>query len=134
MDIKERLKEKLDKYEIKFLEEENSIMVKGGDKGFDVVLSIEEESDNPYQQPYIVFYGFPYHEHFKEAEEAIKCFMFGLSNKCRLKVEYCGGKAYKSIIEYKDDNGEWKVDSETGALFKPFWKKKSVKYLQNNRL
>jgi hypothetical protein len=130
MNIKEKLKRQLKLKNISYTEDEKSISVPGEEDGFDVTLF----PDQDISEPYVVFYGDMYHEHFEDEEDAIKCFMFGLSNKCRLRVEYWGNKAYRWIMEYKRENGEFEADYETGCLLKPFWKKKTVKYLQNHHL
>ena len=72
-----------------------------------------------------------WHEEFLNEEEALNCVMFGLSDQCRLKVFSTGQFEYKWIVEYKRDNA-WIDESETGLLLFPFWKKKNVKYYQNN--
>ncbi len=51
---------------------------------FDTVIG---ESDDPY---IVSFEG--WHEHFDDAEEALNCFAYGLSSKCRLRVHERGGK------------------------------------------
>jgi len=38
---------------------------------------------------------------------------------------------YKWILEHKKDNA-WIEESETGLLLFPFWRKKNIKYYQNN--
>ena len=73
-----------------------------------------------------------WHEEFSDEAEALSCFAFGLSNKCRLKVMQKGNFAYKWTVEAKDKNGEWSEDSTTGLLFFPFWKKSTTAFLQNN--
>ena len=36
-----------------------------------------------------------WHEHFKSEEEALNCFVFGLSGRCRLQVRYRGSFPYR---------------------------------------
>jgi hypothetical protein len=130
MNIQKELKRRLKLKNISCSEENKSISVSGTTNGFDVTLFIDQKNT----EPYVVFYGKMYHEHFENEEDAINCFMFGLSNKCRLRVEYWGDRAYRWIMEYKRENGEFKADCETGGFLKPFWRKKTVKYLQNDLL
>lgn len=124
----EKLKQRLKQRNLLYIEETDSISIKAMKDGFDVTLYFSKESN----EPYIVFYGDMYHEHFTNEEDAIECFMFGLSDKCRLRVEFWGEKAYQWIMEYRGQDGEWRVDSGTGSLLKPFWKKKKIMYLQNS--
>lgn len=74
-----------------------------------------------------------WHEIFEDEEEAIRCFLFGLSNECRLRVESAGDLPYKWTVEHERE-GEWTADSTTGLLLFPFWRKRTVRYLQNDRL
>lgn len=70
------------------------------------------------------------HENFSDAEEALDCFAFGLSDQCRLKEYRRGNVAYRWDVESKE-NGQWVADSVTGLLVFPFWKRREVVYLQN---
>jgi hypothetical protein len=72
-----------------------------------------------------------WHEDFQVQEEALDCFAFGLSDECRLQECRRGSFAYRWTVESKH-NGEWVADSETGLLLFPFWKTKTVRYLQND--
>ena len=114
--------EKLKKYpELDFEQDANSISVTPVN-GFNVWLT---ENGN------LLTVGFSgWHEEFTEIEEALNCFTFGLSDKCRLKVYKRGSFEYKWIVQASHEN-EWYDDSETGILFFPFWRKKQVLLLQN---
>jgi hypothetical protein len=68
---------------------------------------------------------------FDDEEEALNCFAFALSNECRIKEIRRGKFAYKWIIQFKDAEN-WIDDSVTSYFFCPFWKKKNIKYLQND--
>lgn len=81
---------------------------------------------------YTVFYN-GWHEDFEDKTEALNCFVFGLSYKCRLVEFQRGDVTYKWTVEFNKNN-EWFVDSTTSLLFFPFWSKKEVRYLQNNLL
>jgi hypothetical protein len=121
----QKLKEKLDNYpQIKYEVEENSITVfPNQETGFPVSLCVAQNRFT------VSFKG--WHEELNNEEEALNCFRFGLSNKCRLKVLSKGKFEYKWILEHKKEN-DWLQDSETGILIFPFWMKKSISYFQNN--
>ena len=114
--------EKLKKYpELDFEKSETSICVKPAN-GFDVWL---RENANT------LTVGFSnWHEEFDELEEALDCFAFGLSNKCRLKVFKRGDYEYKWVVQALHEN-EWYDESTNALLFFPFWRKKQVHFLQD---
>ncbi len=91
--------------------------------GFTVWLSVNKSD-------YTVGYD-GWHEKFDNEESALNAFAFGLSNQYRLATEKRGKTACKWVLEFKDGD-EWKTDSETGLIFIPFWRKKSIEYRQNN--
>lgn len=68
---------------------------------------------------YVVAYE-GWHEHFQDAEEALDCFAFGLSDSCRLKTMLRGGSEHKWTVETLQD-GAWVSHSETGLMFYRFW-------------
>ena len=78
---------------------------------------------------YVVSYE-AWHEHFDEAISAIRCFAFGLSKTCRLKIISRGKQPHKWIVESLQDS-EWVVDSTMGLMIYPFWRKPRVEYRQN---
>ena len=124
MSIKEEIKKKLEKHpEIKYEEGENSIYIFPlNEEGF--IISLEE---NPSSYT-VAFDG--WHESFKSDEEALNYVGFGLSDSCRLKTIYRGKAPQKWAVEF-NENGEWIMDSETGLLFFPFWRKPTIVYKQN---
>lgn len=93
------------------------------DKGFPVSLY-------DYGDELIVSFG-GWHQNFKDADEALDCFGFGLSSRCRLKVFCRGTFEYKWIVQ-SQDNGDWSDNDVVGLLLFPFWQKKTTKYLQND--
>ncbi len=121
----EEIKTRLRKYpHIKYETSASSITVlPGSDKGFKVGFE-----GGPGH--YLVFFN-GWHEEFTDADEALNCFVFGLSDECRLKEHRRGGFAYRWTVESKLKD-EWVADSETGLLLFPFWKRAEVVYLQNN--
>ena len=72
-----------------------------------------------------------WHEHFDNAAEALACFEFGLSEKCRLRVVSKGEMPIQWSLESFTD-GRWVEDSRTGLIIYPFWRKSSVEYRQNS--
>ena len=119
--------EKLKKYpELSFKLEANTIAVKPADAdGFAVWLS---ERDGGYT---VGFDG--WHEEFENEEAALNCFAFGLSGKCRLKVDYRGSFPYRWTVEAAVEEG-WATDSTTGLLIFPFWRRRRTVHRQNRVL
>jgi len=74
-----------------------------------------------------------WHEHFDTEDEALNCFMFGLSNECRLQITLRGTFPYRWTVQKGIEN-EWDPDSTTGLIFFPFWRRKRVEYRQNDVL
>ena len=72
-----------------------------------------------------------WHEPFDSEAEALRCFMFGLSERCRLLVLSRGSFDYHWTVQARG-NGDWQDDSETGLLFFPFWLRRRERYLQNH--
>jgi hypothetical protein len=105
--------------------ERNTITVEPrNEDGFTVWLCKEDST-------YIV--GFDgWHEHFDSEEDALNCFTFGFSERCRLKVVYRGSFAHRWTLESKTDDG-WCEDSTTGLLVFPFWRRPRTVYRTNGR-
>ncbi len=72
-----------------------------------------------------------WHEEFTSASEAVKCLLFGLSEKCRLKVLRRGWLDHKWVVQERRD-GEWRDFSTVGLLLFPFWLRAHERYLQND--
>ena len=90
--------------------------------GFEV--SLMEDA----HETFVFFEG--WHEHFSSAEEAVKCFLFGLSPRCRIRVQRRGGYPYRWTLEGYEDE-KWVAYGQTGLIFFPFWRRPEVVYLQN---
>ena len=103
--------------------EDTVTVLPDSDKGFPVTLTAHGNS-------FMVYYDF-WHEQFDSEEEALNCFVFGLSKECRLKLTNRGQRTYKWTVEY-NDQASWKEDSTTGLFNLAFWKKSTVIYLQND--
>jgi hypothetical protein len=74
-----------------------------------------------------------WHEEFVSETEALNCFAFGLSERCRLRVLSRGSFDYRWIVQHYRD-GIWQDDSETGLLLFPFWLSRTQRYLQNHAI
>ena len=117
------IKKKLENYpELKW-ELENSTISVSPKGGFTVWLTESEEDCT------VGYNG--WHEEFSDKEQALQCFAFGLSEKCRLKVFSRGNTEYKWVME-AFESGNWVSYSTTALLFVPFWRKKKITYLKNN--
>ena len=124
MNAIEKIKAKLSAYpDVRYSEHPNQIEVHPRDQsGFTVGLQITPAGFT------VHFEG--WHEEFTSEEEALDCFAFGLSPKCRLAVVLRGNTPTKWVVEWFED-GDWTPDSETGLLLQPFWRSARVTYLQN---
>jgi len=80
---------------------------------------------------FTVTYGEGWHDHLVSSVDALNCFGFGLSDRCRLKTTLAGTFAYKWAVEYLEEE-EWIEDSTTGLIFFPYWRKKHIFYKQNH--
>ena len=104
---------------------DTSIIIKPKEKnGFPVSLTVNMDNQ------FTVEFDF-WHEEFSNEDEAIKCFFFGLTKDCRLKLTKRGERPFKWTVEYKDIE-TWKEDSTTGFFNLAFWRQKNIEYLQND--
>lgn len=102
--------------------------------GFIKVFPINPDgfSVSMYLQPKCieVYFDDGWHEKFQDANEALDCFSFGLSENCRLKITTRGNSRHKWEVQFIKSE-KWETESVTGLLIFPFWKKARVFYLQN---
>ena len=129
MEILREIEQRLAKYpELKYEIKGNSITVfPASDNGFKVALYAGDQSS---YEPYDVYFD-GWHEPFSDKDEALNCFVFGLTSECRVKELSRGKQIYEWTVEYLID-GEWQADSTTALIFFQFWRKRKVRYLQNN--
>jgi hypothetical protein len=122
-----KLKARLSAYpDVRFVEDANSLRIPLVDAdGFDVAL---HEADGAWT---VSFAG--WHEECGSADEALDLVGMGLSDSVRLKVFSRGGADYKWTLEVRESSG-WREESETGLLFFRFWRRPSIRYLQNRVL
>jgi hypothetical protein len=93
--------------------------------GFDVSITAADSST-------IVHYD-GWHEHFDTPDEALNCFMSGLTEGVRLRVFSRGTYDYKWIAELRH-GGQWEPAGTVGLIIFPFWRKQGVRLLQNRHL
>ncbi|MDP6969131.1 MAG: hypothetical protein QGG88_08470 [Gammaproteobacteria bacterium] len=123
MDVYQEIRERIKKYPNALLTEESYGLSVTPEGGFTVWIA----SNDKYYS--VGFEG--WHEDFDSAEEALECFAWGLSNKCRLKIYNKGTNSYKWVTQSLE-NDEWENVSTTCLLFFAFWKKSNIIYKQNN--
>jgi hypothetical protein len=127
MNAIQKIKTKLLAYpDVQYSESADGIEVHpGSQSGFTVGLRITPSGFT------VNFEG--WHEDFTSEDEALDCFAFGLSPKCRLAIVFRGDTGTKWVVEGLE-NGAWTPDSETGLLLQPFWRSARVEYRQNHVL
>lgn len=96
----------------------------GAATGFDVWFSDAREE-------FVVGLG-GWRGHFDkdEAELALEYFLFGLSDRCRVRVDSRAGIDYKWTVEALED-GAWVTDATTSIFWARFWRPKETRYLSN---
>ncbi len=125
MDAIEKLKQRLATYpEILYEVGADSITVSPlSESGFAVTLSGQGDE--------LTVYYNGWHAHFTDADEATRCFIFGLSKDCRIQEVHRGGQAHKWTLEIWD-GGEWKQGGTVVLLVTKFWKRPSIVTQQND--
>jgi hypothetical protein len=118
----------LKKYpQIKFERRDYSVLVPAAAaEGFPVLI------EQIWEGHYAVSFG-GWQKDFSSLEEAMECFLHGLSNHCRLKVESKGNKPVKWTLEDLE-NLDWKEISSRGSWSPLNFKPPVISYLQNNLL
>ena len=124
MDVIKEAKTRLAKYRgVAYNATVDSISVQPqDDDGFSVSLHVRRSEFT------VSFDG--WHETFQSADEALNCFVFGLSDACRLELELRGRTATKWAVQ-SQQHGAWVTDSEVGLLLVPFWRRKRIVHRQN---
>ena len=123
MDCIKQIKAKLENYPGLEWQQDGMTISVSPEHGFTVWLTESAEGCT------VGFNG--WHEEFADKAEALDCFAFGLSDKCRLKVFAKGASEYKWVLQ-AFENGQWVSDSTTALVFFPFWRKTRISYLQNH--
>jgi len=95
-------------------------------EGFEV--AIEEVWENHYSVSYN-----RWQQDFYTAEEAANCFLFGLSNRCRLKVQSKDGVPFRWTVEFSDGS-DWQERSTKSGWSYRFLSPATTVYLQNDLL
>lgn len=70
-----------------------------------------------------------WHEDFQDAEQALACFLTGLTDAVRLRVVRRGGKACRWTVETR----EGEPIGAVGLLAFAFWRRREVAELRNRR-
>jgi hypothetical protein len=95
------------------------------DNGYEVALLIQP-------QGYTVCLA-AWHMEFGKEYDAVGTFFAGLTDQYRLEVFSCGNVDYRWRIQYREVNG-WRNGSVLRIFSHPLWKRKRVRYLQNDWL
>jgi hypothetical protein len=74
-----------------------------------------------------------FHEAFSSPEEALNFIAWCYSGEARLREFWRGTSPEKAVLESLE-NGEWRMASETGLIFVPFWRSRREAILQNPNL
>jgi hypothetical protein len=69
-------------------------------------------------------------EYFESEGDALECFGFAFTERCRLRVESRGKKDCSWTLELFDE-GAWHEDLSVGLRIRPVLGKKRMRYLQN---
>ena len=124
----EKLKQKLKDFpQVEYEESTGQIRVSPKNKkGFEVIFDCDVDNNS-----FVFFNG--WHEKFSsdQIEDAIGCFLWGLTDSVRLKVKSRGGFEYHWTIQ-RFEKGKFRNMDWVGLFCFPFWRKKTVKYLQND--
>ena len=125
----EKLRSKLEQYGPLPLVEnkDGSVEVEAADQnGFDVRAAMGDDGIA------VGYERWHWHEDFESDDEATNCFMSGVFGEARLAVSKRGNFAHSWTAEVSTD-GDWVPVSTTGYFFFPFWLRRQVRYLRNDR-
>jgi hypothetical protein len=73
-----------------------------------------------------------WHAPFADPEQALACFLLGLTEGVRLVVTRRGGAAQAWTVELREGES-WRTIGRVGRIFPPFWRRKDVVVLRNRR-
>lgn len=123
--LNERIAEELDRSRIAYARQSDDTIAvpPSSPTGFEVRACSGDKGG-------IVWLG-SWHEHFDSDDLALKCFLWGLTDKCRLKVVFRGQMDCAWITQGRRGDA-WEDDQVVGLLLVPFWRKKSARYFQNH--
>ena len=74
-----------------------------------------------------------WYDAFTTREEALECFDFAFSDRCRVRVESRAGVPYSWTREYLVE-GAWQADSTVRSTFVPAWGAVRERFLCNREL
>ncbi len=120
------IKEKISHYSSISIEEtDTSITIKTlSNEGFYIGIYFNDEEVTVHYEGW--------HEHFQtdDTENILSCIMFGLSDKCRIKIISRKNTDCIWTLEAFEDN-KWVEYDSTGLILCCWWCKKHIRYLQN---
>ena len=127
MKLIDRVLQVLAKYPaVRFQRDGNSVEVPpASPDGFHVSISTENGSRMVHYEGW--------HEEFDNDNDALNCFMIGLTPTVRLKVTRRGDCDHKWSVEIREGD-RWESSGTVGLLFFPFWRRKKTATLQNRWL
>jgi hypothetical protein len=96
------------------------------EEGFEVVI------EQIWEGHFAVSFG-GWREDYYNLKEALECFSFGLSNRCRLKVQSKDGTPFRWTVEYRDES-EWREGTTKSKWNYKILTPVVIVYLQNNLL
>jgi len=73
-----------------------------------------------------------WYERFDNPEDALACFDFAFSDRCRVRVDRAGSTDFRWTLECRYDD-EWEKDTSVTSMLYPFWKPVYSRYLQNTK-
>lgn len=73
-----------------------------------------------------------WHTEFEDPQQALSCFLMGLTEAVRLRVVRRGGSTCTWTPETRE-GGDWRAVGTVGRILFPFWRRKEVVLLQNRR-
>jgi hypothetical protein len=97
-----------------------------GESGFVVRAAVADDGIE------VGYDGWHWHEEFESDLEALNCFLSGVFGESRLAVSVRCGFAHSWTAEVLMD-GSWVSLSTTGYFLFPFWCRRQVRYLRNDR-
>ena len=73
-----------------------------------------------------------WHDDFRDPEQALSCFLMGLTEAVRLRVTRRGATACAWTPEARHGD-RWETVGTVGLVLFPFWRRKEIRVLQNRR-
>jgi len=107
----------------------NLVIYANKEDGLDLLLETGTEENT-------LYFGEGFHCHFapnkEETDQMLDWTIYGLTGFARLKEFSKKGKAYKWILQIKDNNNIWHDKGSMGSFNFNFWTKTTINYYQND--